>query len=263
MDDSVRPRQAACLVCRRSKIKCDWKDQQERCRRCIQLDCECIRPAYHPGRQKGIKKSVFFTDPSVSESVLTADSKRTGLDKALYQIDQVIKRTRSAEQHTAEDERVLQHLRDLLNGTSQEGSSSVSPSQAEYAARPVPVEGEEEYFSGEDVEGEDEADPDSMPDFIKRTEESLAIDDAENPLQLLARASYIQPSPESRHGFSPQQLPLPSGRTQLQPEDEIQAFFAPAQAKLDVGDDVDPVTLGLVTDEEAQSLFNLQVHHHS
>lgn len=56
MDGSPRPRQAACLVCRRSKIKCDWRPNQERCRRCIQLDCECVRPAYHPGRQKGIKK---------------------------------------------------------------------------------------------------------------------------------------------------------------------------------------------------------------
>ena len=39
--------------------------------------------------------------------------------------------------------------------------------------------------------------------------------------------------------------------------DEIQAFFAPAQVHLDVGPDVDPVSLGLVSEEEADKLFNL------
>jgi hypothetical protein len=51
-----RPKQAACLVCRRSKIKCDWMPYEAKCRRCIHLNCECIRPEFHPGRQKGIKK---------------------------------------------------------------------------------------------------------------------------------------------------------------------------------------------------------------
>ncbi|CAM1502623.1 Fc.00g073990.m01.CDS01 [Cosmosporella sp. VM-42] len=234
MDDSPRPRQAACLVCRRSKIKCDWKPHQSRCRRCVQLDCECVRPAYHPGRQKGIK------------------NKRTGLDKALYQIDQAIKRARSAAQQSPEDEKVVAHLRELLNGT---GADDRSPSQTSSAARFNTADVEEEFYSGDEDDEEEEQDPVSMPDFIQRTEESLAIDDAENPLQLLARASYIQPSPDSRHGSSPGQPPLAPNRAQLEPEDDIQAFFAPARAHLDIGRDVDPVALGLVTDEEAHSLF--------
>jgi hypothetical protein len=56
MADSPKPRLAACLVCRRSKIKCDWAPSQARCRRCIQLGRDCIRPDVHIGRQKGIKK---------------------------------------------------------------------------------------------------------------------------------------------------------------------------------------------------------------
>ncbi|KAF5576160.1 hypothetical protein FPANT_11061 [Fusarium pseudoanthophilum] len=225
--DSPRPRQAACLVCRRSKIKCDWKPHQERCRRCIQLDCECVRPAYHPGRQKGIK------------------NKRTGLDKALYQIDQAVKRARSASQKNPEDDRILNHLQELL-------SNANTP---EHATRGYSVsgDGDEDAYSEE----EEEQDPVAMPDFIQRTQHSLAIDDAENPLQLLARASYIQPSPESRHGNSPIQAHTAS--TQGQTEDEIQAFFAPAQVHLDVGPDVDPVSLGLVSEEEADKLFNLSV----
>jgi Fungal Zn(2)-Cys(6) binuclear cluster domain len=51
-----RPRLAACLVCRRSKIKCDWVPDQPRCKRCLQLGRECVRPDVHVGRQKGIKK---------------------------------------------------------------------------------------------------------------------------------------------------------------------------------------------------------------
>ncbi|KAF5590919.1 uncharacterized protein FSUBG_10648 [Fusarium subglutinans] len=224
--DSPRPRQAACLVCRRSKIKCDWKPHQERCRRCIQLDCECVRPAYHPGRQKGIK------------------NKRTGLDKALYQIDQAVKRARSASQKNPEDDRILNHLQELL-------SNANTPEHATTRGYSVSGDGDEDAYSEE----EEEQDPVAMPDFIQRTQHSLAIDDAENPLQLLARASYIQPSPESRHGNSPIQAHTAS--TQGQTEDEIQAFFAPAQVHLDVGPDVDPVSLGLVSEEEADKLFNL------
>ncbi|KAF5562967.1 hypothetical protein FPHYL_5392 [Fusarium phyllophilum] len=211
--DSPRPRQAACL---------------ERCRRCIQLDCECVRPAYHPGRQKGIK------------------NKRTGLDKALYQIDQAVKRARSASQKNPEDDRILNHLQGLL-------SNANTPEHATTRGYSVSGDGDEDAYSEE----EEEQDHVAMPDFIQRTQQSLAIDDAENPLQLLARASYIQPSPESRHGNSPIQAHTAS--TQGQTEDEIQAFFAPAQVHLDVGPDVDPVSLGLVSEEEADKLFNLSV----
>ncbi|KAJ4262957.1 hypothetical protein NW762_006570 [Fusarium torreyae] len=225
--DSPRPRQAACLVCRRSKIKCDWKPHQSRCRRCIQLDCECVRPEYHPGRQKGIK------------------NKRTGLDKALYQIDQAVKRARSAAQKNPEDDKILTHLQDLLSGA----NTPEAPLTRAYTQ--TSGDGDDDAYSEEE---EDEQDPVAMPDFIQRTQQSLAIDDAENPLQLLARASYIQPSPESRHGNSPQQAHTAS--TTGQTEDEIQAFFAPAQVHLDVGHDVDPVSLGLVSEDEADKLFN-------
>ena len=47
---------AACLVCRRSKVKCERGPVGDRCRRCIQLSTECERPAFHVGRRKGVKK---------------------------------------------------------------------------------------------------------------------------------------------------------------------------------------------------------------
>ncbi|KAF4988049.1 hypothetical protein FGRMN_10005 [Fusarium graminum] len=115
-------------------------------------------------------------------------------------------------------------------------------------------DGEDDVYSEE----EEEHDTVAMPEFIQRTQQSLAIDDAENPLQLLARASYIQPSPESRHGNSPLQAHTAS--TTGQTEDEIQAFFAPAQVHLDIGPNVDPVSLGLVSEDEADKLFNLSAY---
>lgn len=167
------------------------------------------------------------------------------MDKALYQIDQAVKRARSTSQKNPEDDRILSHLQDLLSG-----ANSPDAPQTRYSAS---GDGDEDAYSEE--EEEQEQDPVVMPEFIQRTQQSLAIDDAENPLQLLARASYIQPSPESRHGNSPLQAHTAS--TTGQTEDEIQAFFAPAQAHLDVGSDVDPVTLGLVSEDEADKLFHL------
>jgi hypothetical protein len=180
-------------------------------------------------------------------TILIFASKRTGLDKALYQIDQAVKRARSASQKNPEDDRILNHLQDLLSGAN-------SPADAPQTRYSASGDGEEDAYSEEEEE-EQEQDPVVMPEFIQRTQQSLAIDDAENPLQLLARASYIQPSPESRHGNSPQQAHTAS--TTGQTEDEIQAFFAPAHVNLDVGSDLDPVTLGLVSEDEADRLFHL------
>ena len=91
--------------------------------------------------------------------------------------------------------------------------------------------------------------------------ESLAVDDAENPLQLLARASYLQPSPDSRHGRSPQTTRTPQNTAHQSrgenTSEDLYAFFAPARALLDVGDDIDPVSLGLVSEDEAAALFDL------
>lgn len=73
-----RPKQAACLVCRRSKIKCDWMPYEAKCRRCIHLNCECIRPEFHPGRQKGIKKQASPQHVKRTPLVLYIDQRLTG-----------------------------------------------------------------------------------------------------------------------------------------------------------------------------------------
>jgi hypothetical protein len=92
-------------------------------------------------------------------------------------------------------------------------------------------------------------------------EESLALDDAENPLQLLARASDLQLSPTDMRRAPKSPLPLSEGPSFLQStpigEPSAKSFFVPAKANLDVGPEVDPIELGLVTFDESESLFSL------
>lgn len=149
---------------------------------------------------------------------------------------------------------MLAHLHGLLSGADADEASTARDA---YGSGSLGTDDNDDAFSAEDDDDDDEQDPVAMTDFIQRTESSLAIDDAENPLQLLARASYIQPSPESRHGSSPGQPLIAIASPAQQSGDEISAFFAPARVHLDVGEDVDPVLLGLVSDEEAESLFTL------
>lgn len=93
-----------------------------------------------------------------------------------------------------------------------------------------------------------------------KPEERLAVDDAENPLQLLARASNLHLSPESSHGMSPavSHNPTASIADELDPEmRQVETFFGTTHFNVDRGEDYDPIDLGLVTEEEAEMLFDL------
>lgn len=91
--------------------------------------------------------------------------------------------------------------------------------------------------------------------------ESLALDDAENPLQLLARASDLQLSPTGMRRAPKSPPPLFQGPSFIQGtpigEPSAKSFFVPARANLDIGPEVDPIELGLVTFDESESLFSL------
>ncbi|TIC90880.1 hypothetical protein CH35J_011457 [Colletotrichum higginsianum] len=280
---SLRPKQAACLVCRRSKIKCDYSPHENKCKRCIQLDSECVRPTFHAGRQKGIK------------------NKRKGLDKALYQIEQAIKRARTGEQNS-EDDKAIGNLQALLEGSRASRSATASSHLGRRSSSQFNSPDQPDLSSDDDDDDLNNT-PDSNA-YVSlhhphrnsiNNEESLAIDDAENPLQLLARASNLQLSPQPISGLSPKQSGFRASRKkqaviehqqqqhqqhqqhqqqqhhQLQQQfqhqhqhlqlpqsdedSEMQSFFTAVRVNFDVGDDIDPITLGLVTQEEAESLF--------
>lgn len=94
------------------------------------------------------------------------------------------------------------------------------------------------------------------------TDDGLALDDAENPLQLLARASDLQLTPltTAQNQSSNASVPFSSPGTTTYSSNSTRAvdsFFVPIRASLDTGPELDPVDLGLVTLEEVTKLFSL------
>lgn len=97
---------------------------------------------------------------------------------------------------------------------------------------------------------------------LQSSNEHLALDDAENPLQLLARATDLRIS--SPH-YSEVNNSTPSDRNLGNEREDvlkINQFFQPIKATLNRGEvqngqDTDPIEVGLVTIEEADMLFSL------
>lgn len=139
-----------------------------------------------------------------------------------------------------------------LGGPANTESSPGQPSSTGDVHGPV--------FSDDDHDAEDS--PNSRHCITHPYEDSrLTVRDAENPLQLLARASNLQLSPAaSGSGNSPGQRTRPGKRKQQARNDEddseIQSFFTSVRVNLDVGEDIDPIDIGLVTEVEADELFD-------
>ncbi|CAI7609663.1 unnamed protein product [Penicillium glandicola] len=226
---SQHGKQAACLNCRRSKIRCNRLVGESSCEKCKQTNAECIVPSHHLGRQKGVK------------------NKRKGLEKAIHQIEQAIKRPKVDSSSDDDTQRTISVLQELL----------------------CQVQGQLIQNQHEDVhENVHENGFSEVPDHTRmrfprdtHAEESLALDDAENPLQLLARASDLQLSPVGVRRAPMSPLPPSEGplfsQSTPQGERSAKSFFVPVRANLDVGPEVDPVELGLVTFDESESLFSL------
>ncbi|KAL4877911.1 hypothetical protein BJY04DRAFT_209630 [Aspergillus karnatakaensis] len=214
-------RQAACLNCRKSKIRCDRSQGAAVCDKCRTAGLECVVPSHHVGRKRGVK------------------NKRKGLEKALHQIEQAIKRPKTDHSGVEAAQKVISDLQDLLNKTQKQQLQSESEDFSEDPDHPEPLHFPRDSNSGE----------------------SLALDDAENPLQLLARASDLQLSPKAvRETTTWPSITTP--QTAIGPvvsaggnATAAKSFFVPVKATLDVGPELDPIEIGLVTLPEAESLF--------
>ncbi|KAI1340234.1 hypothetical protein F5Y15DRAFT_52099 [Xylariaceae sp. FL0016] len=252
-DGKDEERLAACFNCKKSKLKCVRPDGSSVCTRCTQRQLECAAPLFHVGRHKGVK------------------NKHSGLEKAVFQIEQALRRSQpgadqiqNAEQ-AVELRYLLERSRELLNtenghrrrasapngngahlsdttGTSPHGTSTsigtTPPSQA---------------GSREDV---------SVPQ--KMDDDQLNLDDAENPLQLLARTSELlssmspgtQLNNSAGNRLSAKSL-MSRGLLPNNAQDaDLEKFFGRFQPRLDNGEDLDPINLGLLAAVEAESLFN-------
>jgi hypothetical protein len=100
-------------------------------------------------------------------------------------------------------------------------------------------------------------DPSSVPDRDgagQSSDDQLALDDAENPLQLLARASDLRlASPKSTDINTPNSSHIASDRNETS---DVQRYFLPTKARLDQGPDLDPIDIGLVSLEESEALIS-------
>jgi hypothetical protein len=180
---------------------------------------------------------------------LTINSKRDGLEKAVYRIEQALKRSKT-QGSQSEDDRNAAQLQSLLteaqsllplNTPAQHGEISrngeiASPSQNHFD----PQFG---HLTTEQAVGQS-------------GDDHFEVDDAENPLQLLARASDL-----SATSNTPSFVPNMAAHIALaRPvsvvrDQQLQDFFGPFRPSLDFGPDIDPIELGLVTEEEAAALF--------
>lgn len=166
-------------------------------------------------------------------------SKRKGLDKALHQIEQAIKKSKG--QDEAQTGSAISNLQQLLN----EAQGHWPRNRRNTMSSEMTVSTNTTNHQADNS-----------------TDDSLALDGAENPLQLLARASDLQMSPHKTVNEQPAPLatPGPSVSEAAMTKDgrsENKWFFAPLRAVADTGEDVDPIEMGLVTTEEANDLFSL------
>lgn len=212
-------KQAACLECRKSKVKCVRLPNAQACKKCSNSGSECIVPDYHVGRYKGVK------------------NKRSGLEKAIHQVEEAVKKARTQgpglqRQHARALEKLIEGTRELPNTT-----------------RPV--------------SGVDSSDGDRRDDLVSHTysnddtaNSDAIVNHADNPLQLLAIASAIPENHDSEIAMSTTSMTSPGKGSSLSFDDEeIILFFSPITSNLDLGRDLDPVDLGLVTEAQAEELF--------
>ncbi|KAI1383816.1 uncharacterized protein F4822DRAFT_52160 [Hypoxylon trugodes] len=245
-DSRDEERLAACFNCKKSKLKCVRPNGSATCTRCTQRSIQCSAPLFHVGRHKGVK------------------NKHSGLEKAVFQIEQALRRShagsidqvQTAEQAT-ELRFLLERSRELLSG--ENGlPRHISAAQNGVDRDQVSVSPQQTSTSIGTSPSQDCSRDDSAVANTKVEEDQLSLDDAENPLQLLARTSELLSSITPQvQGSGAGRLPSKSNSQRgLGGEgDDLQKFFGRFQARLDVGEDLDPIELGLITVAEAETLF--------
>lgn len=248
-EDSNLLKQAACHFCRRSKVKCVRPADATACKKCASAGVECVVPKYHVGRYKGVK------------------NKRSGLDKAIHQVEEAVKKARTKgsamqDEHTralrqllteSEDSHVMsagpnRGTDDLA--TLRANSNSVTGYAGKLPQQNPPVGSLEPQHSASMITVND--------DGGGENDDDVTVNNANNPLQLLAIASSI-PEPESNDPYAEANndlSPSMATATATTDDDETRDFFSPMTSKLDVGEDLDPLDLGLVADEEVEVLFS-------
>ena len=204
-------------------------------------------PTIHWVGRKGLKSKLsIFTNLRIARRKLISYSKRKGVDKALHQIEQAIKKSKHStgdEEEVGDPVKVISHLQDLLDKAQRQLANRKSVVQSDSS-------------ESNTTPGMSQS---QQPSAARLSTDDVALDDAENPLQLLARASDLQlvPPAIARASNSPNSLSSPGTVYMNHPVRGVDSFFVPIKASLDIGPELDPVDLGLITLEDANNLFAL------
>lgn len=188
------------------------------------------------------------------QHVLTKFSKRDGLEKAVYRIEQAIKRSRTHGSQSDDEQNTL-HLQSLLNE-----AQGLLPRQQQqqqtnldggFQSQAIPMQHQlaHQNQAAQSVPGTEQIGDQS-------SDEHFAVDDAENPLQLLARASDLSVPSHSKTYTPNNPLPGVPPRSTVGRDQDLQDFFGPFRPSIDVGPDIDPIEMGLATEEDTVSLFS-------
>ncbi|CAJ2512558.1 Uu.00g055730.m01.CDS01 [Anthostomella pinea] len=245
-DGKDEERLAACFNCKKSKLKCVRSDRSATCTRCTQRQLQCAAPQFHVGRHKGVK------------------NKHSGLEKAVLQIEQALRRSQPGTEQIQDAEQatelryLLDRSRELLgteNGH-QRQFSGANGSHRECSVTSPRHTSTSRGTPSSQVESRENGTPSREID-----KDQLDLDDAENPLQLLARTSEllssIRPPANSHGGYRIPAKSLSVRNLPVKNDDDgdLRKFFGRFQPRLDVGEDLDPVGLGLLSVAEAEALF--------
>lgn len=174
-------------------------------------------------------------------------SKRDGLEKAVYRIEQAIKRSKTHANQS--DDGQIQHLEGLLS----EAQNLLPGNGSKDLDSPFHM-GDSSSQSHNNALGHSL--PESESAAEQNSDDHFAVDDAENPLQLLARASDL--SVPTHAAVGPPNIPSLAfpPRPGTAKDHTLQDFFGPFRPSLDVEDDIDPIEMGLVTEAETTALFS-------
>jgi hypothetical protein len=160
-------------------------------------------------------------------------SKRSGLEKAIHQVEEAIKKRRS---DSSTNQTTLEHLKSLLGDyqRAEEKPSIASDTPSSHDDTP-PVA--EKYIAA------------------TSSDDQLALEGVENPLQLLARASDLRIASPNTVNASVSTPGSHINTSENGPFMDVHRFFLPMKASLDQGPGLDPIDVGLVTLQEAELLL--------
>jgi hypothetical protein len=190
-------------------------------------------------------------------------SKRTGLEKAVHQIEEALRKVTSSSnnQGISSLDQDLQELwtqsHDLLPSAQTNASgTAVARETTGHASHSTPLT----LSRGVTDEAYQTSNGSRLPSYDQRPDPN-DLADAENPLQLLAQTSELLLGPDHRDqaGQSAQSNAIgirTNGAEKPKSGDDIRNFFGSFKPQLDIGPDLDPIDLGLITNEEADELFS-------